>query len=101
MNSLLIRTRYYFELLTNNAQRSDHHGIVRQLLEMLAVLLLRRIGPGFYLMAEMGKREYGWAYKLGFYNGKEYVRRVNKINNPDYYPTTFNKVVEKSVLSRP
>ncbi len=67
---------------------------------MGVVFLFRGIGPGYYLMAEMGKKQYGWQYKLGFLNGRGYVRRINQINDPQFYPVTFDKIVEKSLLTQ-
>jgi len=67
---------------------------------MVVVYCLRGVGPGYYLMAEMGKKQYDWAYKLGFLNGRRYVRRINQINDFKYYPVTFNKLIEKSLLTQ-
>jgi len=94
------RFKNYFDLVKRHASDSRYHGVMRQLAEMAAVFLLRRIGPGFYLMAEMNKKEYDWRYKLGFLNGREYIKRVKEINNPAYLSVSFNKLVEKSLLNQ-
>jgi len=73
---------------------------MRQILEILLVYCVCRVGPGYYLMAEMGKKQYSLRYKLGFLNGKQYVRRINQINDPAFYQATFNKLIEKSLLGQ-
>lgn len=94
------RVLNYLRLVRQTSQMPEYLGIRRQLFEMLVVFFLRRVGPGCYLMAEMGKKQYDWRYKLGFLNGRQYVRRINEINDPKYYPATFNKFIEKSLLSQ-
>ncbi len=82
------------------AQSPEYLPWGRQVLEMVVVYGLRGVGPGCYLMAEMGKKQYGWAYKLGFLNGRRYVHRINEINDFKYYPITFNKLIEKALLTQ-
>lgn len=88
----------YISFVRQTSSRPDYQGFSRQLFEMLVVFIFCRVGPGCYLMAEMGKKEYDWRYKLGFLNGRQYVRRINQINDPKYYPATSNKLIEKAIL---
>lgn len=88
----------YFSLVKRNSLLPEYHGLCRQLFEMVIVFVFCGIGPGYYLMAEMGKKQYGWRYKLGFLNGRQYIRRINEINDQKYYPATFNKLIEKALL---
>lgn len=88
----------YFDLAREHATKPEYIGLSQQLCEMLIVFLLRRIGPGFYLMAEMNKKEFDWKYKLGFLNGRAYISTVRKINDPKYLALTFNKLAEKALL---
>lgn len=89
----------YLKLVRRSSLSPEYQSFSRQLLEMVVVFVRCGMGPGCYLMAEMGKKEYDWHYKLGFLNGRQYVRRINQINDEKYYPATFNKLIEKAILA--
>lgn len=89
----------YLKFAKRTSLLPEYQSFGRQLFEMAVVFARCGIGPGCYLMAEMGKKEYDWHYKLGFLNGRQYVRRINQINDPKYYPATFNKLIEKAILT--
>jgi len=90
---------HYFKLMCIQAKNSEYHGVLSQLFEMTIVFIRCRVGPGYYQMADMGRKKFDWKYKLGFLNGKSYIKRVDTINDPLYYSTTYNKVVEKCLFT--
>ncbi len=90
----------YFKFVRKTSRLPEYRCLFCQFFEMVVVFTTRGIGPGYYLMAEMGKKQYDWDYKLGFLNGRQYVRRIDKINEPKYYPATFNKLIEKALLTQ-
>jgi hypothetical protein len=90
----------YIRTVRHTARSPEYRGSFHQLLEMFVVFFVCGVGPGYYLMAQMGNKQYRWKYKLGFLNGRQYVRRINKINDLQYYLATFNKAIEKSLLAQ-
>lgn len=70
----------------------------RQLAEMSFLMLFHRIGPGYYLMARFWRRTIPFSVKRQHWNGKRYLRELQRINDPRYYKISQNKLVEKALL---
>jgi hypothetical protein len=70
----------------------------QQLLEMIILLLLRNIGPGYYLQARWWRPEIPFKDKWLHTNKKEYNQFIDRWNDRHYQKTSQHKVVEKAVL---
>ncbi len=70
----------------------------RQLLEMAALYLARRIGPGYYLQARWGRASVPFADKWHHVNRSEYLRVIHALNPRDYQKVSQHKLVEKAVM---
>jgi len=79
--------------------RTSHLSWIRQLLEMTALFVLRRIGPGYYLQARWGRAEIPFRDKWRHVNRYEYLRIVGSLNPDAYRKASQHKLIEKSVLT--
>lgn len=70
----------------------------RQLLEMAALYLLRRIGPGYYVQARWGRRDIPFRDKWAHVNRSEYRAFIAHWNPNDFQKSSQHKYLEKSVL---
>lgn len=70
----------------------------RQALEILAIWLVRGIGPGYYLIGRFSRPDISFAEKLNYFNGRQYQRRVFELNDPRYHKASQHKVIEAAVL---
>lgn len=94
-------TRYsrYFDVLLRTQWVSGNKTIVRQCIEMLALLLLCRLGPGYYIQGRMFQKDFSLSDVLGFMSYGEYARRLRRLNPPYYRRCSQNKAVEKALLT--
>ena len=71
----------------------------RQLLEILLLFFCSRLGPGFYILAQMYKKNVPLRDVMGYLSVKQYNRQIFKLNNRLYHRSSQNKVIEKGVLT--
>jgi hypothetical protein len=71
----------------------------RQLLEMAAIYLGRRIGPRYYLQARWGRQSIPFKDKWQHINSAEYRQLASRLNSVGYQKASQHKLIEKSVLS--
>jgi len=88
-------------ILTLSRMRAHdgHLPVWRQLGEMIALLLLRGVGPSYYHMAGFWREELRWSDKLCHLNRREYQRVLKKLNPENYRKLSQNKIAEKAILS--
>lgn len=67
-------------------------------MEMAALYLARRIGPGYYLQARWGRAAVPFADKWNHVNRGEYLRLIHRLNPRDYQKVSQHKLVEKAVM---
>lgn len=96
---MLTKLRKALVLVEKRSETSGFKGFCRQLFEIFILLIVRRIGPGYYHLAEMGKLNSSWSSKFSFANAHEYHNSVLKVNNPSYQKLSQHKAIEKAVLS--
>lgn len=70
----------------------------RQLAEMSALFLVRRIGPGYYLQARWWRASVPFADKWAHVNKKEYNEFIDRWNRRPYQKSSQHKVIEKAIL---
>ncbi len=86
-------------LLKGRSKLPGFKSFSRQLFEIIVLFTLRGIGPGYYHLAEMGRKDRGWDYLFGFARAPEYHRAVNRINDPLFRKLSQHKALEKAVLT--
>ena len=94
MNSLMTIWRQ----VRRNAREEDNHGVLVQLLQILALRALHGIGPRYYLMAGFASRSLPWTLKKSHRSAAAYHRWLEDVNPPAYRKISQNKLVEKSLL---
>ena len=95
---MLTRLFGYYRLMIS-FRKSGHIPVWYQLLEMSILFLVRRIGPGYYLMGRFGRPELKLRDKLAYYNGPAYGRQVRRINDRHFHKVSHHKVVESALLN--
>lgn len=85
--------------LSRYRSSQGHHTLPRQLIEMIALRLLRGIGPEYYHTASFWNRETPWQEKLGHMGAAEYSRFIDSFNKPNFQKVSQHKVTEKALLS--
>ena len=70
----------------------------RQLAEMTALFLLRRIGPGYYIQGKFWRPDLPFRDKWLHVNNTEYNDFIDRWNARPYQKSSQHKVVEKAVL---
>jgi len=85
--------------LTRQRAAEGHLSATRQLAEIALLLPLRGVGPGYYHMAGMWRRELRWADKTSHLNVLEYRRALKRLNPEAYRKLSQNKIAEKAILS--
>jgi hypothetical protein len=90
--------KYLSTILTLSAQPGNK-SVVRQLTEMLLLFIRSRLGPGFYLLAQMYRQDFPLRNVLGYLSTAGYKRQVYRLNNRLYHKSSQNKVIEKAVLT--
>lgn len=91
------KLQLYIEL-TFKRSKEGHLSVVRQLIEMIFLLVWRRQGPGYYHTAGFWKKDIPWKDKLAHMNMREYKSIINHLNRPNYQKTSQNKIIEKAIL---
>ena len=76
-----------------------HIPLLKQLFEMALLFVMKRIGPGHYLQGKLWQRDKTWRDKTVQINEPDYIRRIARVNRPEYQKISQHKVVEKSLLS--
>jgi hypothetical protein len=71
----------------------------RQVLEMVVIYLLRRMGPRYYLQARWGRAFIPFSDKWNHINSYEYRRLIHQRNPTAYQKVSAHKLIEKSVLT--
>jgi hypothetical protein len=94
MNSLMTIWRQ----VRRNARDEDNHGVLVQLLEILALRALHGIGPNYYLMAGFASRSLPWQLKATHRSAAAYHRWLAEVNPPAYRKISQNKLAEKALL---
>ncbi len=95
---MLNRIRSILSLSQKRAQEG-HHSLARQVTEMIALFLLRGVGPGYYQMAGFWRKELRWVEKASHLTRREYQRVLKDLNPEDYRKLSQNKLAEKAILS--
>jgi hypothetical protein len=85
-------------LLSKKRHDEGHLSFGRQLSEMLILLALRGIGPGYYHLSGFWRTSIPWRDKWRHLNGRRYLQFVRKINPPQYHKLSQNKLAEKGIL---
>lgn len=67
--------------------------------QALALFVVRRVGPGYFLLARFWRNTVSFGDMLGHFNAKEYRRAVNKLNPPLFQKLSQHKLSEKALLS--
>ncbi|WP_019028736.1 sugar-transfer associated ATP-grasp domain-containing protein [Colwellia piezophila] len=96
---MLIKLCKALALVKNRSGLPEFKSFYRQLFEICILLIVRRIGPGYYHLAEMGKLNSSWTFVFSFANAHEYHNAILKVNNPSYQKLSQHKAIEKAVLS--
>lgn len=89
----------YFSLVKKLASDSNNKKASRQLLEMLLLYLRSRLGPGYYFLAQMYRKDVSLNEVLGYLSVRQYNKKVFQLNSRLYHRCSQNKVVEKAVLT--
>ncbi|MBN7825054.1 sugar-transfer associated ATP-grasp domain-containing protein [Bowmanella dokdonensis] len=79
-------------------QRENGISRWRQFTELGLLFVLRRLGPVMYYEARLWRPEYSLADKMAFFNGEQYLKRLNLLNPPAYRKFSQHKVAEKALL---
>lgn len=85
--------------LSRRRAKEGHLSTLRQGLEMLLLLLLRGMGPGYYHMAGLWRIELSVADKLRHPPRREYQRLLKRVNPEPYRKLSQNKIAEKAILA--
>lgn len=85
--------------LSRKRAQEGHLPASRQYAEMIALLLLRGVGPSYYHMAGFWRRELTWSSKTGHLNRREYRQVLKALNPENYRKLSQNKIAEKAILS--
>ena len=80
--------------------REGHLPVSRQMGEMVALWLLRGIGPNYYQAGALWRRELPWAHKLRYLSPKNLGARVEALNPRHYRKISQNKITEKAILNQ-
>jgi hypothetical protein len=72
----------------------------QQVLEMLALRILRGVGPNYYQMAGFWRRGISWSDKLDHPSAAEYARLMETLSPPPYRKLSQNKIAEKALLTQ-
>lgn len=96
---MLVDIKKYIALIRILAQERDNKSFVRQLVEMSVLFVWSRLGPGYYLLARMYRREVMLGEILGYLSVRQYNKRVFALNNRLYHRSSQNKVIEKAILT--
>ena len=95
---MILKIQSILELVKKRSRLPGFKGYYRQLFEICVLLIIRRIGPGYYHLAEMGKNDYSWRYMFSFANAHEYHNAVLRVNHPMYHKVSQHKAVEKAIF---
>jgi hypothetical protein len=94
---LLDKARFLLEL-TRRRSREGHLTTAAQLAQMFWLKVRRGIGPGYYHVAGLWRRDIPWADKDGHLGSSEYGRRLAAINPDNYRKLSQSKIAEKAIL---
>lgn len=88
-------------ILTLTRQRASegHLSTARQIAEMTLLLPLRGVGPAYYHMAGLWRRNLRWADKTCHMSVLEYRRALHRLNPEGYRKLSQNKIAEKAILN--
>lgn len=89
----------YLDILMRSARSSENKTRVRQLLEIVALFLRSRLGPGYYIQGRMYQKDFSTRQVLGFLSYSGYKRRLRDLNHPLYKRCSQSKAVEKALLT--
>jgi len=82
----------------SSLNKQDYLPFWRQAVEMAALYLVRRIGPGYYLQARWWRRSVPFSDKCAHFNRSEYNAFIDRWNRPPYQKSSQHKVIEKAIL---
>ena len=85
--------------MTRARAAEGHKGVIRQALEMSLLMIVRRIGPGHYFVAQMYERTRDLPYVLGWMNEHTYQHMCRKHNDEKYEIVARDKRLDKALLS--
>lgn len=88
------------QILALSAQRASegHLSTARQIAEMAILLPLRGVGPAYYHMAGLWRRDLSWSDKICHMSVLEYRRTLKRLNPEAYRKLSQNKIAEKALL---
>jgi hypothetical protein len=84
--------------LTWQRSREGHLPAQIQLAEMLWLKLSRGIGPGYYHVAGLWRRDVPWRDKVRQLGESEYQQRLERLNPQGYRKLSQSKIAEKAIL---
>ena len=93
------KLRQYFDLVRYTAKNPANKGVARQFVELVALFIRSRLGPGYYFKAQLCRRSTTFSDVMGFLSLRQYERQVYSLNNRLYHKCSQNKSVEKAILS--
>jgi len=73
--------------------------LMRQWLEIAALLAMGGNGPGYYYLAGFARPEIDWSAKCAHLGERAYLRAVRRLNDSRYAKLSQHKLSEKAVLS--
>ena len=85
--------------LTRQRASEGHLPAARQIAEMALLLPLRGVGPAYYHMAGLWRRDLSWSDKTCHMSVLEYRRVLHRLNPEGYRKLSQNKVAEKAILT--
>ena len=85
--------------LTKQRASEGHLTAARQIAEMALLLPLRGVGPAYYHMAGLWRRDLSWGDKACHMSVLEYRRALHRLNPEDYRKLSQNKIAEKALLT--
>lgn len=88
------------QILALTGQRAAEGNLssMRQLAEMAVLLPLRGVGPAYYHMAGLWRRDLRWSDKTCHMSVPEYRRALKRLNPEAYRKLSQNKIAEKAIL---
>ena len=85
--------------MSTERAKEGHLSTTRQALEMGLMLATRRVGPGYYHMARMWRRDMPLSEKLRHVDEETFAKQITQVNNASYLKISQHKIPEKAMLS--
>lgn len=89
--------RYWTHMRT--LASAGHKDPVRQLIEVIILMVYRGVGPGHYISAELFRRDVGLKELVDRMSEKMYRRTCHRLSPPSSHVVCINKFIDKAILS--